>query len=250
MSAAHDLTSLRQALERRFPDAVPLARGLAGAVSTGIGALDGLLPGGGLARGRVTLWQPGGGSTAVLRCACEAVVAAGERSAWIDGRGQQGADFWRPGPLLVRPASDVEALTAAEDLLRSGGFGLVVLQGAARALEAEAVRLARAARAGGAALVLVAATAPVAHLRARSRISPEAYRWRRDAFGEAVEVVAVRLEVEATSLGWSGRTAFELPVRTHRPRLAPEPRLVDRRGAPAAVRWRPSRPFPPHLAGT
>jgi hypothetical protein len=47
--------------------------------------------------------------------------------------------------------------------------------------------------------------------------------------------------VEATSLGWSGRGVFELPVRTHQARLAPEPRLVDRRGAPAGVRWRPRR---------
>jgi hypothetical protein len=54
-------------------------------------------------------------------------------------------------------------------------------------------------------------------------------------------VVAVRVEVEATSLGWSGRSVVELPVRMHHPRLAPEPRLVDRRGAPAAVRWRPPR---------
>jgi hypothetical protein len=48
----------------------------------------------------------------------------------------------------------------------------------------------------------------------------------------------VRIEVEASSLGWSGRTSFELPVRTHRGRLSPEPRLVDRRGA----KRRPMRP--------
>jgi hypothetical protein len=142
----------------------------------------------------------------------------------------------------------VEALSAAEELLRSGGFGLVVLQGPIRELEAEAVRLARAARAGGAALVLGAPAAAVAHLRVRSRIAPDGYRWRRNAFGEPVEAVSVRIEVDATSLGWSGRSAFELPVRTHRPRLAPEPRLVDRRGAPAAVRWRPSTKTAPHAS--
>jgi hypothetical protein len=81
----------------------------------------------------------------------------------------------------------------------------------------------------------------VAHLRVASCIAPDGYRWRCDAFGEPVEVVSVRLEVEASSLGWSGRTTFELPVRTHRPRLSPEPRLVDRRGAPASARWRRTR---------
>ena len=41
-----------------------------------------------------------------------------------------------------------------------------------------------------------------------------------------------------SALGWGGRTVFELPVRTHRARLSPEPRLVDRRGAPPQARWR------------
>ena len=63
MSAAA-LQELRQALEQRFPDAVPLGRGTAAAVGTGVAALDVLLPGGGLARGRLATWQPGGGSTA------------------------------------------------------------------------------------------------------------------------------------------------------------------------------------------
>jgi hypothetical protein len=232
------LSDLRQALERRFPDALPLGRGTAAAVATGVAPLDALLPGGGLARGRLTVWRPGGGATAVLRAACEAVTAAGHRSAWIDVSGVQGADFWRPGPLLLRPNSEREALAGAEELLRSGGFSLVVLQGTGREAAGEGVRLARAARAGGTAFVLGAAEAPVAHLRVRSRIMPEGYRWRENAFGEPGEVMAVRVEVEATALGWSGRSAFELPVRTHHPRLSPEPRLVDRRGAPASVRWR------------
>jgi hypothetical protein len=236
--SAFALRDLKEALQRRFPDALPLGRGIAEAVRTGSPALDALLPAGGLARGRLTLWQPGGGATAVLRQACESTVWQGERAAWIDGAGTHGADFWRAGPLLVRPAGEAEALTAAEELLRSGGFGLVVLTGGRREAAKEAVRLSRSARAGGAALVLIQAEAAVAHLRVRSRTAPDGYRWRRDAFGEPVEVVAVRLEVEAAALGWSGRTILELPVRTHAPRLSPEPRLADRRGAPPAARWR------------
>lgn len=230
MSAAA-LQELKQALERRFPDALPLGRGTAAAVSTGVAALDVLLPGGGLARGRLTLWRPGGGSTAVLRTAAEAAVRRGERSAWVDAGGALSADFWRTGPLLVRPGTEREALISTEELLRSGGFGLVVLTGSIREAGREAVRLARAARAGGAAFVLTAPASAVTHLRVTSRIHPDGYRWRRDPFGEPVEVTAVRVEVEASSMGWGGRTSFELPVRTHRARLSPEPRLVDRRGA-------------------
>jgi hypothetical protein len=235
------LHELRQTLEQRFPDALPLGPGSAAGVGTGIEPLDALLPGHGLARGRLTAWRPGGGATAVLRSACEAVVRRGERSVWIDGAGTQGADFWRGGPLLVRPATEREALVSAEELLRSGGYALVVLTGVAGDAAREAVRLTRAARAGGTAFLAGMTEAAVAHLRVVSWIAPEGYRWRYNPFGEPVQVVAVRLEVEASSLGWSGRCAFELPVRTYHPRLSPEPRLVDRRGAPAAVRWRCSR---------
>ena len=243
--SATAVQKLRQALERRFPDALPLGRGTVAAAGTGVAALDVLLPGGGLARGRLTTWRPGGGATAVLRTAVEASVRRGERSAWVDGSGALGADFWRAGPLLVRPTTERQALVSTEELLRSGGFAVVVLTGGGREAGREAVRLSRAARAGGAAFVLMTEESAVTHLRIASRIQPEGYRWRRDPFGEPIEVTAVRIEVEASALGWSGRTSFELPVRTHRGRLSPEPRLVDRRGvrrtpaSVAATRWTP-----------
>ena len=235
---AAELLDLRRALERRFPDALPLGRGVAPSVATGLGVLDRLLPGGGLARGRVTAWLPGGGATAVLRAAGEAAVQRGERAAWVDASGSQTGDFWRAGLLLVRPSSMREALASAEELLRSGGFVLVVLWGAEREAGREAVRLSRAARTGGSVLVLGTATASIAHLRVQTRIAPEGYRWRVNAFGEPVDVEAVRVEVEASSLGWSGRALLELPVRTHGLRLNPEPLLIDRRGALPSVRYR------------
>jgi hypothetical protein len=235
------LDELRQALERRFPDALPLGRGTAAAVATGLGPLDRILPGGGLARGRLTSWRPGGGATAILRSACDAATERGERSAWIDGAGIQSAEGWRSGPVLVRPTGELAALESAEELLRSGGFAVVVLTGAGRQVGGEAVRLSRAARAGGAALVVVTAVSAVAHLRVSSRLDPEGYRWQRDPFGDPVAVESVRVEVEVSSMGWSGRASLDLPVRMHSARLAPEPRLVDRRGAPPAVRWRRAR---------
>lgn len=235
------LAELRQALQQQFPDAVPLGQGLAAAVASGIGPLDRVLPGGGLVRGRVTLWQPGGGATAVLRSACRSAVARGERSAWVDGEGRLGVSDWDVGVLLLRPQGALEALVCAEELLRCGGFALVVLSGGGSAAGGEAVRLGRAARAGGAAFVLVGGEASVAHMRVQSRVRPEGYRWRRDAFGEAVSVEGVQVEVEARSLGWSGRARFEVGWVEHAQRLALERGLVDRRGAPPAVRWRRSR---------
>jgi hypothetical protein len=236
MSAA--LRQLKEALERRFPDALPLD-GSTAAAGTGIPALDQLLPGSGFPRGRLTAWKAGAGATAVLRAACEVAVRRGQRAVWVDAAGCQGADFWRRGPLLLRPPGERQALEAAEVLLRSGGLALLVLHGGRREAAHEAVRLTRAARAGGAALVMVVPAVPVAQLRITSRVAPDAYRWRRNAFGEPVEPFAVRLEVEAASLGWSGRTVFELPIRAHAPRLALDPSLPDRRGAPSSARWRP-----------
>ena len=232
----HALAQLRHDLEQRFPDALPLARGLAAAVATGMGPIDSLLPGGGLARGRVTLGKPGGGATAVLRAASHAAVMRGERAAWIDGAGTQVTGF--EGGLLVRPNDEVETVVCAEELLRCGGFSLVVLSGGGRVASEAAIRLGRAARAGGSGFVLLGKEPSVAHMRVQTRIRPEGYRWRTNPFGEPVEPEEAEIELMASSLGWSGRARIVVPLASHHQRLGPEQGLVDRRGAPAQVRWR------------
>lgn len=239
MSASSALTELRQAIESRFPDALPLAHGTLAAIATGVAAVDALLPGAGLPRGRLTSWETGGGASAVLRAACSAVVGRGERAAWIDGAGTVTADGWVRGPLLLRPPGELEALACAEELLQSGGFGLVVVTGLGRHGAQRAVRLSRAAKAGGSGLVLVGAAAEVAALRVGCRIEAGGWRWRRDPFGGAGELVSVRVRLEARSLGWSGATTFELPVWTHAPRAGVDELLVDRRGVTdRRVAWR------------
>jgi hypothetical protein len=189
------------------------------------------LPGGGLPRGRVTLWALGGGATAVLRAAAVSVLQRGERSVWIDARHQASGDGWVRGPLLVRPKGELNALACTEELLQSGGFGLIVLTGVERALQHEAVRLSRAVRAGGCAFVALAPGSPIAHLRLTSRIRPDGYQWKLDPFGEPAHVEAVRIHIEANALGWAGHTELVLPVHTHVPRSAVDPLLRDRRGA-------------------
>jgi hypothetical protein len=75
-------------------------------------------------------------------------------------------------------------------------------------------------------------------MRVRARVRPEDYRWREGPFGEPVAVTSSRVEVEVSSLGWSRRAWLELALVEHAQRLAPEQRLVDRRGAVPSVRWR------------
>lgn len=248
-----EVLDLRRELERRFPDAQPVRQGTTGAVATGIGPLDSALPAGGLPRGRVTVWRPGGGATAVLRSAVDAVMAGGERAAWVDGAGVISGAYWAGGasrtagpesddavsgplPLLFRPADPVNAAACAEELLRSGGFALVVLTGVGsggggRGLaDGEGVRLGRGAREGGAALVAVAGGAPVSHLKVRTRYEPDGFRWREGPFGEPAALESVMVRARMESMGLDRRIRFRLGVESHDVRLSLEPGLVDRRG--------------------
>jgi hypothetical protein len=234
------VAQLREALAKRHPDALPVSYRTAGAVATGIRELDAVLPNGGLPRGRLVAWAPGGGATAVLRSTARAVVARGERAAWVDGSGLLTADSWdvERDPVLLRPLAEREALACAEELLRSGGFALVVLAGVPRGAGQEAVRLARAAKEGGGAFVALTEEAAVAHMRVVQRVSAGAYAWRRNPFDEPVDVTSAEVVLEATSMGWSGRATFRLPVWTWGARLALDPMLVDRRGVRRGSRRR------------
>ncbi|HVF38541.1 MAG TPA: hypothetical protein VM939_01490 [Gemmatimonadaceae bacterium] len=221
------LPDLRLLLEQRFPDATPVTHRTAEPVATGIGPLDSILPGGGLPRGRLSVWMPQGGATAILRAACLTTARTGERSAWIDGLGTIAGQFWEEGPVLVRPANRRNSLRAAEELLRCGGFSLIVLAGSEPA-GTEMVRLSRAAREGGAAFVALTSHTSMASLRLTSRIGD--YSWRRNVFGEPAEACAARIKVRAQSLGWNRETELSVPVIPHDFRLALDPGLPDRRG--------------------
>lgn len=223
--------SLRSLLEQRFPDATPVTHRTAVPVATGIGVLDTILPGGGLSRGRLTVWMPQGGATAILRTACMTTARTGERSAWIDGLGTIAGEFWEEGPILVRPANRRNSLRAAEELLRCGGFALIVLAGSEPA-GTEMVRLSRAAREGGAAFVALTSHTSMASVRLSSRIMPRSYVWRRDPFGEPAEACSATVRVHAQSLGWNRYAELAVPVVSYGLRMGLEPGLPDRRGLP------------------
>jgi len=221
--------ALRQLLEQRFPDATPVTHRTAEPVATGIQSLDLILPNGGLPRGRLSVWMPQGGATAILRAACATVTSTGERSAWIDGLGTISGQFWDEGPVLVRPANRKNSLRAAEELLRCGGFSLIVLSGS-EPEGTEMVRLSRSAREGGAAFVALTSHTSMASLRLTSRITPHSYVWTRSPFGEPAEACSASIKVRAQSLGWNKSTELRVPVISYDLRSALEPGLPDRRG--------------------
>ncbi len=228
------VAALRALIHARFPDAAPITGTPGGArtadeVATGIEALDRVLPNGGLPRGRLSAWAPHGGATAILRAACRSVVAAGERAAWIDGDLTMAGAFWSDGPYLVRPTSRLHAHRAAEELLRSGGFSLLILAGT-EPTGTEPVRLTRAAREGGTALVAVGSSASMASLRLTSRLLR--YRWRRTPFGDPADADDALVRVAGRAAGWSAHADFPIPVMHHELRLSLEPELADRRGLP------------------
>jgi hypothetical protein len=133
------------------------------------------------------------------------------------------------GAFLFRPGA--ESSWVAEELLRSGGFALVVLvKGGAGLGDGEGVRLGRGAREGGASFVAVCGGAPVSHLRMRSSFDPGGFEWRRGPFGEPVALESVAVRVRMRSMGLDREARFRLPVEVHDVRLSLEPDLVDRRG--------------------
>lgn len=220
---------LRSLIEQRFPDATPVTHRTAEPVATGITPLDAILPSGGLPRGRLSVWRPQGAATAILRASCLTVASTGERSAWIDGLGTICGQFWDEGPILVRPANRKNALRAAEELLRCGGFSLIVLSGS-EPVGTEMVRLSRAAREGGSAFVALTTHTSMASIRLMSKILPHSYSWRRSPFGEPAEAYSAVVKVRALSLGWNKAAEFRVPIVADQFRIALEAGLPDRRG--------------------
>lgn len=217
-------------LARQFPDAMPLAHRTREQVPSGVALLDGILPGGGFPRAKMSAWAPRGGVTSILRAACRATTVAGERAAWVDGDGTVAGATWDEGPLLLRPKTRRHALRAAEELLRCGGFALLVVAGV-EPQGTETVRLTRAAREGGSALVLVTPHASMSALRIESRLLPHSWRWRRTPFGDPAEARDVRVRVRTRALGWNATTELAIPFTAHELRLSLDAELADRRGA-------------------
>lgn len=242
MSAAVDLKLLRANLEKRFGEAIVPVPGQAPSrdrpgFRTGVAALDALVPGG-VPRRALTLWagEATSGRTAALHvlveAACrETLVALVDATRTLDAAAwcQPGGSS-APGLWIARPPTAEQALEGAwvaETLLRTGAFGLVVLDGPPPA-PVEAHRLRALARETDAA-VLVSTDGAGAQWRAdvklefrRTGVRPglrAGGRFRRPSGVQAAK-------------GWGSRTGEREVELVHEPanRLHPDTG-PDRRAA-------------------
>lgn len=198
-------------------------------LSSGITALDTIV-GGGIARGRVSeiVGRPGTGRASLAAAFVATATRSGEVAAWIDS-----ADAFDPHNLTAvgadlsrilwvgtdsavsvreRGAAALNAFKAAEMVLSAGGFGLVVLDlpPATVGLECQALRLARAAERGGAAVLVMAARRTCGTFAALSLVLGHAQpSFSRMAPGAPMLFDGIRVEayVARNKLGGSGQTA-------------------------------------------
>ncbi len=152
------IAALRQQLAEIVQGARPALPGL----PTGFAALDAALPEHGLPRGRLTeiTGAPGSGRTTFARQLGSAALRTGWWVAYVDAARTLAPRDWAAlgtydGLWVVRPDNPTRGAWCADVLLRSGAFGLVILDGAPALSREIAVRLVRLARASDAALVLL-----------------------------------------------------------------------------------------------
>jgi hypothetical protein len=243
VSAAAKLDTLRLELERRFGAAIRPLPGTGFAPErpgfrSGVRALDQLVPGG-VPRGAVTVWtgEATSGRTAAVRALVEsasrkALVAVVDATRTLDPASWCGPDgHSAPGIWVARPpraGHEMEGPWVAEALLRTGAFGLVVVDGPPPD-PTEAHRLRALARETDAALLV--------------STDEENPGWRADVRLEFRRVAdAVGLETGGRFRRRSGvRLARDTGARTgqrevelvHEPqnRLHPAPFAPDRRAA-------------------
>lgn len=132
-SPVRDVAALRELLQRRFPGTTRLERPHHGVLTTGIGPVDSLLPGG-VPRGAATLFSgpPSSGKTGIALRVAAGLTRDGGEVAWVHrGALSVASATWagvEPARLLqVQAESDLEALRCADILLRWQAFHLVVL---------------------------------------------------------------------------------------------------------------------------
>lgn len=212
------------------------------ALPTGVAALDAVLVGGGLPRGRLTeiVGPTGSGKTTLTRAIVESTVAAHGWVAYVDAQRTLDARDWvhlgdAEGVWIIRPRDAGRAAWCADVLLRSGAFALVVLDGAPVLSKSAAVRLTRLARESNAAFVVLGdRTGAASQLGGAVRLLVERRKPRHPPpptlHPPPVEsgrwgVVSVRVEKGGTLRTVEVRCAIGVARR-----LCTHPEVPDRRG--------------------
>jgi recombination protein RecA len=207
-------------------------------IPTGIAALDAVLQGGGLPRGRLTeiVGSTGSGKTTLARAVVEATVADHGWVAYVDAQRTLDPRDWvhlgdAEGVWMIRPHDATRSAWCADVLLRSGAFALVVLDGAPTLTKSAAVRLTRLARDGGAALVILGDRAGGASQLGGAvrlvveRPTPGNRRPRPEAGAGPTRTIGVRVEKGGTL-----RTVEVSCAVAVARRLCAHPEVPDRRG--------------------
>ena len=206
-------------------------------IPTEIGGLDRLLPNGGLPRGHLCemVGERGSGRTSFVVSMAARLAREGERTAIVDMEWDlDPAAFSRagiaPGAVwVVFPRHLNDALWSADLLLRSGHFGLVVLDGLDEPVRtASLVRLQRQARETETAL-LVGATKRtlLAPGSTRLRFRPAAVEWE-EGLGDTIGPQRLRV---AVSVSKGREEALADFTCCDEPLLGKHPDVPDRRAA-------------------
>ena len=216
-------------------------------IPTGIPELDALIPSGGVPRGRLSEVSglPGSGTSTIVQGVVESASAQGIWVAYVDAQRTLAPQDWahlgeRDGVWMIRPEDPRRGVWCAEILLRSGAFGLVVLDGVPLLTRGVAVRLTRLAREKNAALVVASSSEGSAsriggalRLAIRGRVPKRPVRrWLDPAevFPDQTRTKKVQITVERGGDHRTVEVSCAIPVAR---RLSTHPEVPDRR----AVAW-------------
>ncbi len=203
------------------------------ALPTGLSGLDAILPGHGIAPGRLTelLASPGTGKTTLARMMAAAPLAPGRGVAWVDATRTLDPRDWanhaEEGFCVIRPPEPALSAWCADLILRAGAFALVVIDGAPVLTRTQGVRLLRLARESDSALLVLGEGPRATDVGSAVRLRAARMRPRGLSSARSRAILSVTLErggpYHQTTLEFDDDS--DLAHRLH-----PHPEVPDRRG--------------------
>ena len=226
-------------LRQQLADVLDLPKPDAPGLGTGVRALDAVLPGEGVPRGRLTeiIGALGSGKTTFVRSIVERAVEDGLWVAYVDASRTLAPRDWAhlgegAGVWMIRPRDAARAPWCADVLLRSGAFALVVLDSAPMLTRGIAVRLTRLARDSNAALIAIGDERGSSMVPGSLRLKTTG-RDRRSRRAASAAPSAITITVEKGGVRQSVEVSCGIGMAR---RLCSHPEVPDRRGVAERVR--------------